>query len=77
MPGDIRLSTSEETIKLDPVQAQSVPADGASEYFPGIVEDSPCTEISLTSRAAGFFLYTIDGLTFIKPADIVSDRFEF
>jgi hypothetical protein len=76
LPGDIRLSTPETTIELDPAQIQSVLADGASEYFLGIVENSPFTEISLTSEEGGFFLYTIDDLTFIKPADIFSDRFE-
>jgi hypothetical protein len=77
MAGDVRLSTAETTIELDPAQVQSVLADGASEYFLGIVEDSPFTEIRLTSEAGGFFLYTIDDLTLIKPADIFSDRFEF
>jgi hypothetical protein len=77
LPGDIRLSTPETTIELDPAQVQSVLADGANEYFLGIVDDSPFTEISVTSAAGGFFLYTIDDLTLIRPVEIFSDRFEF
>jgi hypothetical protein len=74
--GDIQLSTTETNIVLDPTAVQSTLGDGASEYFLGIVDNTPFIEVSLTTAAGGFFLYTIDDLTVIRPESIFSDRFE-
>ncbi|MBT8421680.1 MAG: hypothetical protein KJP03_01020 [Gammaproteobacteria bacterium] len=61
LPDDIVLTANGLSVGLDPTAVQSTLADGATEYFLGIVDDSLWfSSVQLTTIGGGYFLYAID-----------------
>jgi len=71
---DIVLSANGLAVGLNPAAVQSVLADGANEYFLGIIDDALAfSTATITTVGGGFFLYAIDDIATATAPDADQD----